>query len=156
MTAATRLIVLGDLVHARRSHQAQLGEALLKWRGSHTQITMILVRGNHDRHAGRLVADLQIEEVEQPTMIDGMWMRHDPVAESSAMPTLAGHVHPVVTVQDFDRSAVRLPCFVFGPDGVGVLPSFGTFTGGANVRHLDGQRCYACAGSRVVPIAATT
>ena len=46
---------------------------------------------------------------------------------------LAGHIHPAVRLSGGAGESLRLPCFWFGPR-VGVLPSFGAFTGSAVVR----------------------
>jgi len=149
VTDAARLIVLGDLVHAKRSHQPELTAAMTGWRASHPGAAIMLVRGNHDRSAGRLVAELQIDEVDEPHVDGSLVLRHYPRPDDGGRAVLAGHVHPVMAVQDFDRSVVRIPCFSFDEQGVGILPSFGTFTGGAIVGG-EGVRRYACAGAKVV------
>jgi DNA ligase-associated metallophosphoesterase len=151
-TDAQRLIVLGDLIHARRSHQPELDAALADWRAQHSSLNIVLVRGNHDRSAGRLSERLAIEEVDAPLREGGLLLQHEPTPTVLNEALLAGHVHPVVALRDFDRSRVTLPCFVFDRDGVGVLPSFGSFTGGARVERFAGRRCFACAGSRLVEV----
>ena len=52
-TGARRLVVLGDLFHARAGRIAThtLAE-LRRWRGAAPELEILLVRGNHDRHAG--------------------------------------------------------------------------------------------------------
>ena len=149
-TAATRLIILGDLIHGHQSHQPALATALMAWRREQDLLDVLLVRGNHDRRAGRLSDDLRIVEVEEPHALGGLVLQHDPAAFDHGCPALAGHVHPVIAVRDFDRSRVALPCFVFDASGIGVLPSFGSFTGGARVERAIDRQCYVCTGTRVV------
>src|SRR4029453_9621770 len=47
--------------------------------------------------------------------------------------TLAGHLHPAVTLHGRGGDSVRLPCFWIRERLV-VLPAFGAFTGGASIR----------------------
>ena len=57
------LVLLGDLFHAREAlHQAAL-QPLREWRAG-CRLALTLVRGNHDRRAGAIPADLSIETVE--------------------------------------------------------------------------------------------
>lgn len=151
-TAARRLIVLGDLVHARRSHQAELAKALAAWRAEHRTTDVVLVRGNHDRTAGRLADALDIQEVDGQLQEGGLVMQHEPTPAAQAKAVLAGHVHPAVLLRDFDGSRLSLPCFAFGDDGIGILPAFGSFTGGAVLPRVPKRRCFACAGTRVVEV----
>ena len=51
-TAATRLVFLGDLFHARGGVDGALLAELAVWRQRHAGLTVLNVRGNHDRHAG--------------------------------------------------------------------------------------------------------
>jgi DNA ligase-associated metallophosphoesterase len=150
VTAAERLIVLGDLIHGRRSHQPELTSALADWRTAHVALDVVLVRGNHDHSAGRLPQALNITEVDAPYAQSGLLLQHHPTATLANGAVLAGHVHPVVVLRDFDRSRLMLPCFVFNRDGVGILPSFGSFTGGAQIERAEGQHVFACAAARVV------
>ena len=48
-TGADRLAILGDLVHCRKSHQAELMNAFTRWRAAHRQLQVTLIRGNHDK-----------------------------------------------------------------------------------------------------------
>ncbi|HEV7298535.1 MAG TPA: ligase-associated DNA damage response endonuclease PdeM [Tepidisphaeraceae bacterium] len=150
-TAAEHLFILGDLIHGRRSHQPELHETMYTWRATHAKVNILLIRGNHDERAGRLPADLRIDEL-GPQLVDGLMLRHDPAPDNSGEYVLAGHVHPVIALRDFDRSQVVLPCFAFGRDGVGILPAFGSFTGGHRIDREDGQTCFACAAGRVLKI----
>jgi hypothetical protein len=50
------LVFLGDLLHAREAHARETLEALHGWRARHAGLRVVLVEGNHDRHAGALPA----------------------------------------------------------------------------------------------------
>ena len=150
-TAAERLIVLGDLVHARTSHQAELSEAVRRWRSTHENLPILLVRGNHDRRAGVTPADWDIQEVEELFNDDGVILAHEPRTDPRG-PVLAGHVHPVVAVRDFDRTVVRAPCFVLDGEDQLTLPAFGTFTGGYRAERASGRRLFMTSGRTIVEI----
>ncbi len=148
-TDARRLVVLGDLFHARAGRVATLTlAALRRWRGLRSEIEILLVRGNHDRHAGDPPADLRINCVDDPAFVPPFVLRHQP-ASSPAGYTLAGHVHPGVVLAGPGRQRERLPCFLFGGD-VAVLPAFGSFTGLGIVEAEPGDRLFVVADDEVV------
>ncbi len=149
ITAAGRLIILGDLIHAKASHQPRLHALFIDWRTRHSTLDILLVRGNHDRHAGMLPDSWRVTEVEEPFDDDGLILSHAPRAASgpTSAPVLAGHVHPVYAMRDFDRSVVRVPCFHLDTlAGCLTLPAFGNFTGGHCVSPALGHRFYLAIG----------
>ncbi|MGF6299192.1 DNA ligase-associated metallophosphoesterase [Paraburkholderia sp. WC7.3d] len=122
------LVFLGDLLHARESLSTLTLDALHAWRVRHASMRVVLVEGNHDRHAGALPHTLEVESVREPWHIGAWALCHHPHSVDHAY-VLAGHVHPVYRIATRTDSA-RVPCFRFGIDR-GVLPAFGSFTGGA-------------------------
>ena len=85
--APERLVILGDLLHARAAHSPQLLEALHTWRAAHTNLDILLIRGNHDTHAGDPPASLRFR-IENEPFADA----HDAlIAFSHFPPTPAGH-----------------------------------------------------------------
>jgi DNA ligase-associated metallophosphoesterase len=149
MTAAQRLVVLGDLVHARSSHDAGLLDAVTRWREARAEVAMLLIRGNHDRSAGRVPAAWSTVEQEEPFEEGELTFSHQPRCDLPA-PVLAGHIHPVVSLRDFDRSTLRVPCFVIESDRCLTLPAFGAFTGGFAMKRAEGQRLYVTSGKKVI------
>lgn len=150
-TNAERLVILGDFLHAKGSRQTETMEMLKRWRDTNHRISVMLIRGNHDRSAGRVPGEWNIEEVEEPFDEGcGILFAHAP-RDCNQTPMLCGHVHPVVSVRDFDRSTVRVPCFWFDGRGCGVLPAFGSLTGGYNVGIREGERVYLAMPDKVIP-----
>ena len=149
-TSAQRVIFLGDLLHAKAGRSKQMFGALATWREAHPDVHLVLVRGNHDRHAGDPPAELGIECVNSPHRLGSFVLAHHPVASDQGY-VLAGHVHPGVRLYGAGRQRVRLPCFVFG-DEVGILPAFGDFTGFADAEPDDSASVYAIAGGTVVRV----
>lgn len=131
---------LGDLLHAKAAHNAELLEKLQQWRQQHSNIQMTLIRGNHDSKAGDPPASLNIAVVEEPFMLGGFALCHHPQTVPNAL-VLAGHEHPVVVLNGKGRSRARLPCFYVKTDQL-ILPSFGAFTGGYSVNPQAGEAVF--------------
>ncbi|MEI5995905.1 ligase-associated DNA damage response endonuclease PdeM [Paraburkholderia bengalensis] len=144
------IVFLGDLLHGRASLASETIDALAEWRARHASVRIVMVEGNHDRHAGTLPPSLGIETVLEP-WLHGPWaLCHYPQAIEGAY-VLAGHEHPVYVIAS-RSDAVRVPCFRFGPH-CGVLPAFGAFTGGFVVNQsADTSAIYAVAHQRVIAV----
>ena len=143
---ARQVAFLGDFLHARAAHASSTQQAMLAWRATRPGLRLLLVRGNHDRHAGDPAAALGIELVDEPHGIGPFAFCHHPDLETPGY-ALAGHVHPAwVLATRFD--ALRLPCFVVGRRRM-ILPSFGSFTGGHVVTREAGDAIYVTSGEAV-------
>ena len=145
--APQRVVFLGDFLHAREGRSSESFAALAAWRGSHASIDMRLVRGNHDRRAGDPPSAVGIECVDGPVHEGPFALAHHPRVVSGSY-VLAGHVHPCVVLVGSARQRERLPCFHFGAE-VGVLPSFGEFTGCAEVMPNEGDQLWVVAEGRI-------
>jgi uncharacterized protein len=144
-TNSNRLIILGDFLHARAGRSPAVLDAIEQWRKAHGSLEIVLVRGNHDQHAGDPPANLQFRCVDEPFAVDGLHCVHDPAAFAacgvgggdgvggSRPHVFAGHIHPCALLHDIDGSSMRSPCFFFS-DSLAVLPAFGSFTGMHPVR----------------------
>ena len=146
-TGATTLCVLGDFLHAATGRVAALDRAVQAWRESHRDLDVLLVRGNHDLHAGDPPASWHVCVVPEPHALPPFLACHAPHAPRRGH-ALCGHVHPGVTVRGRAHEAVRLPCFVLGPRCT-LLPAFGRLTGLAGVVPAAGETVVAIAGSRL-------
>ena len=151
-TCARRLIVLGDLFHARAGRIATetLAE-LRRWRALRDELEIMLVRGNHDRHAGDPPDDLRINCINAPAFVPPFVLRHEP-APSSEGYTLAGHLHPGIVLSGPALQRERLPCFWLTPRAA-VLPAFGSFTGSASVVPGPDDRIFVVADQEVIGVA---
>jgi uncharacterized protein len=146
------LVFLGDLLHARESHATHTLDALHAWRARHAGLRVVLVEGNHDRHAGVLPQTLRVEYVQEPWVIGPWALCHHPQRVEDAY-VLAGHLHPVYRISTRTDS-VRVPCFRFGLD-CGVLPAFGSFTGGARDEgRATGEKVFLVVQERVIELGA--
>ena len=148
-TGATALVILGDLFHARVGREApgtlaQVGG----WRSRWPELDVLLVRGNHDIGAGDPPSELGLRCVDEPWSEAPFAFRHHPEPAGSAY-VLAGHIHPAVRLEGRGGLQARLPAFVFGTR-VGLLPAFGSFTGGGAVEADPEDRVYVVADDEVL------
>ncbi|WP_025596751.1 ligase-associated DNA damage response endonuclease PdeM [Burkholderia sp. WSM2230] len=144
------LVFLGDLLHAREAHADETLNALHIWRARYERLRIVLVEGNHDRHAGALPGTLNVDYVQEPLRIGPWALCHHPQTVQGVY-ALAGHLHPVYRIATRNDS-VRVPCFRFGAQ-CGVLPAFGSFTGGArDDGRASGERVFVVAHDKVIEV----
>ncbi|MBC7843736.1 MAG: ligase-associated DNA damage response endonuclease PdeM [Gemmatimonadaceae bacterium] len=149
-TRAEKLLVLGDLIHARAGMQPRTIETLERWRDTRRTLSITLVRGNHDYRAGDPPASLGIECVNAPLHVGPFALCHHPCERDSGY-VLAGHIHPVVQLRGRGRQKLTLPCFAFGARS-GLLPAFGEFTGGGVIDQREYARTFVIADDHVIPL----
>jgi DNA ligase-associated metallophosphoesterase len=151
-TGARRMVVLGDLFHAKAGRIAShtLAE-LRRWRSLAAPVEILLVRGNHDRHAGDPPNDLRINCVNAPAFVPPFVFRHEPAKRADGY-GLAGHVHPGITLMGRGLQRETLPCFVVGQTGT-LVPAFGSFTGFGNVEPGPGDRAFVVVEGEVLEVA---
>jgi DNA ligase-associated metallophosphoesterase len=150
---ATRVVVLGDLLHARAGRVPALDDAVTAWRAAHREIAVVLVRGNHDARAGDPPDAWRIECRDDPYAMPPFLACHAPVTPPSGY-ALCGHLHPGVRLYGRGEESARLPCFVLGARRA-ILPAFGCFTGLAMVAPSPATRVVAIAGSKLFTLPRT-
>lgn len=92
----------------------------------------IWLEGNHDLEALAGAMDRLTGEVVTTLAVGALTLIHEP-SPAFVGGEIAGHLHPAARVAAYGRG-VRRPCFV--TDGRrAILPAFGAFTGGLDVRH---------------------
>lgn len=147
-TRATRVVILGDFVHA----PPRAGEPWLArfadWRARHAEIELIVTRGNHDR-ADRLPAGFDAVWHAGSRFEGPLVLQHEPGADPRG-PTLAGHLHPVVRLAAGSET-LRAPVFWRHADGL-VLPAFCSFAGGMPIRPQAGDRVFAVGEGSVIEV----
>lgn len=149
-TAAEKLVVLGDLLHATAGRDPRTLSLLASWRREHTGVDFLLVRGNHDIAAGDPPDEVGIRCVDEPFDGDGLVLVHHPRGAPTETPTLAGHLHPGIKLQTAG-DALRAPCYWLS-GGQLVLPAFGGFTGKASIAPGPGDRVFALGDETVVEV----
>lgn len=121
------VVLLGDTFHDRRSEDRLAGGDAEVLRGLATGRNLVWVVGNHDADGPRALPGETADEV----ALAGLTLRHEPRAGLSPGEA-AGHLHPAAKVRA-PRGTVRRRCFVTDGERI-VLPAFGAYAGGLNVR----------------------
>lgn len=143
------ILFLGDFLHAKTARAEATMAALQSWRERNPEVHLLLVRGNHDRHAGDPPRGLRIEVVDEPYAAAPFTFCHHPDERPDTY-VLAGHVHPVFRL--VSRSdAARLPCFLVGSRRM-LLPSFGAFTGGYAITPCQGEKVFVAVDDVVLAV----
>lgn len=150
---ADRLVILGDLLHAKSGRTDAVSERFAGWRRGHESLGVLLVRGNHDRASGDPPDEWRIDVVAGPHAEAPFVFAHEPDApglRDARGYVLAGHLHPAVSIGRGPGS-VRSACFWFG-SRVGVLPAFGAFTGMRAITPMAGDRVFAVSELGVIDV----
>lgn len=136
-TQAGRLLILGDLFHARSGCTAEVFAEFSAARSRFAGTEVLLVAGNHDRSIGRLPQGIGIDSVLRTLDEPPFHFVHEP---GTPLPepdrdepfTIAGHLHPTLAIRAPSGERIADRCFYAEP-GLLVLPAFGSFTGGHRV-----------------------
>jgi len=157
---ARRLLITGDLFHARSGCTQQVLDEFSAFceqvRQSH-DTRIVLVLGNHEQSLGKKFRphEIGINRCEEEIIEPPFRFIHDHQSHFDAQPdsfTIAGHVHPTVTIKG--TSGDRLTCRCFVTTGTTLtLPAFGSFTGGHRIRPSDGTRVWLAEIDGVMPLA---
>ena len=139
-TGARRLLVLGDLFHTAPTGDEAAVQGFAALRRAHARRAFTVVAGNHDRAWRTLPADWDIAWHPEALHEAPFVFQHEPRPDARGY-ALGGHLHPCVRLRGAGDAA-RLPVFWFA-GAVGVLPSFGSFTGGYTVRPSPGDALIA-------------
>ncbi len=148
---AQGIVFLGDFLHSAHAHAEATMQALARWRQAHPQLSLTLVRGNHDDHAGDPPPWFDVRCVDEPWTVfnTALALCHHPQMIEGAY-VVAGHSHPsVVVAEGFER--LRLPCFHATKTGL-VVPAFGEFTGTHPIKRCAGDVVYAVVDGRLVAV----
>lgn len=127
---AERVVILGDLLHARTARDQHTLDAFSRWRAQRRALSLLLIRGNHDAQAGDPPGDWRFDCADEPFEDGPFTLAHHPEpALAGRGYGLCGHVHPAARLRGPGWMAARAPCMVIGPRRA-ILPAFGRFTGG--------------------------
>jgi uncharacterized protein len=149
-TGATELVVLGDFFHAERGRTDETHQQFATWRATLPKLAITVIRGNHDLQAGDPPAEWNCDCKDEGVQAGPFVWRHFPEPSSQGY-VLAGHLHPAVTLSDGAGRSERGACFWFG-EQVGVLPAFGSFTGGKSFAAQPGDQIFVVGPDRVLPV----
>ena len=126
-TDPARLVFLGDSFHDPRALERISGRDIERLAAMARSRALVWIVGNHDDGGlgglpGRVAEDMRV---------GALVLRHEPRPGPQAGET-AGHLHPCARITALGRS-VRRRCFVTDGERL-ILPAFGAYAGGLNVR----------------------
>ena len=176
--AAKQLVIVGDLFHAQAGCTPRVLEEFLTFRETirnECQTEVVLVLGNHERSLGRrfspanLGIDASLTELSQPPFR----FVHEPdvhETELSLLPTpapatmltaqqpstaagltIAGHLHPTISLKSPSGDRLTERCFV-ATETCLILPAFGSFTGGHRLTPSPGMQIWFARDDGVMAI----
>lgn len=146
-----QVIIIGDMFH---SHDNKEHDFFLKWRNDFEQLSIQLVKGNHDilkdewyAHAGIQLCNTKPNENNPGLCINNFGFVHDIndfnlSPEHSERYYFSGHIHPGISIRGIGKQSLRFPCFYFGKQ-FAVLPAFSRFTGTHGIEPKRSECVYA-------------
>lgn len=147
-----KIIFLGDFIHAQSGMTKRIKEQLLDWRNKHKNLSIVLIKGNHDKSVKSIADLLEIELLNEPYSMPPFLLCHHPDrTRDKEGYVLCGHLHPAVKLHGQARQKVRLPCFFFQKNQA-VLPAFGSFTGCMEIKPGENEQVFVIAESEVVRV----
>lgn len=136
-----QLIVIGDMFH---SHDNMEHDFFLKWRKDFEQLSILLVKGNHDILKENWYREAGITIVNCEHRIGDFVFVHD--FTDCTIPAggyiFSGHIHPGISIRGLGKQSLRFACFYFGAQ-YAVLPAFSRFTGIHAIQPKRGDAVYA-------------
>lgn len=153
LTGATRVLVLGDLLHAAIGIVPAMVDQVARWRRS-LDAELCVVPGNHDRKIAA-VADAWGLTLYDPIHHDAPFtFVHDPEhAPSDSRFAWSGHIHPRIRLKG-QGDSISMACFVVGASSA-LLPAFSRFTQGTSVLPSATERVWGVAEETLVEIPTT-
>ena len=136
----TRLLVLGDFVHAPPAPGDRWPERVSAWLDQHPGLQCRIVAGNHDRSGTPEGLDSRLDWAPDTEFVAPFVLRHEPGRDPRG-PVISGHIHPAVRLRD-GRMRLYTPVFWFR-EHCAVLPAYGEFTGRHTVEPTAGDRVWA-------------
>ncbi len=126
------LVLLGDSFHDRKAVSRLSSDNACRLLALALGRTLLWIVGNHDVEVfGATSRPTLAGEVAEEIALGPLMLRHEP-APGPTPGELAGHLHPCVKVVRSGRS-VRRRAFLTDGQRM-ILPPFGAYTGGLNVR----------------------
>jgi DNA ligase-associated metallophosphoesterase len=125
--APERLVLLGDSFHDGEALERIAPSEAARLAAMARGRALIWIRGNHDDEcSGGLPGEVMDE-----MRVGALVLRHEPAA-GLRPGEASGHLHPCARITALGRS-VRRRCFITDGERL-ILPAFGSYAGGLNVR----------------------
>lgn len=146
---ADKLIIVGDLFHSADNVEIDVFEL---WRLQYPGIAFHLVKGNHDILPVKRYSEIGVEVHKSEFMLGDITFAHElPKVIEDNKYYITGHIHPGVKIRGAGKQTLRLPCFYF-TNTFAILPSFGKFTGLADLQVQQDDQVYVITEREVIKV----
>lgn len=149
---AEQLIVVGDMFHSVANKEL---DHFKRWRFDIPQLTIHLIKGNHDILKDTWYNDADILIYKEQKTIGNIIFQHD-FPTNNQQPTtdnytISGHIHPGILINGTSKQSLRFPCFYFGKE-YAVMPAFSRFTGLAAIKKQKGDNVFAIVEKSIISL----
>ncbi len=120
-----KLVIIGDMFHSKANAELAL---FTHWRKQHSELNIVLIKGNHDILPRAFYKSMGIQLIEKSLLIQNLLLCHEPPAEPCHYYAICGHVHPAFKIKTKGRQHLTFPCFALEND-YAILPAFSQFSG---------------------------
>ncbi len=135
------------------SHANKELDLFKRWRHDFPDLSVRLIKGNHDILQESWYKELQIETSDQLSIREVAFTHDITSLDSTAGDGryfFSGHIHPGIHIRGVAKQSLSFPCFYFSP-GFCVLPAFSRFTGLAMIRPGEGDQVFAIVNHTIIP-----
>src|SRR5580658_6145875 len=129
------ILLLGDTLHDDKAEERLSAEDVRTLTTIAAVADLVWIVGNHDANGPRVLPG----QTAAAWSAAGLSLVHEPVA-TARYGEVAGHLHPCARVKGRVAS-VRRRCFITDGERL-VMPAFGAFAGGLNVRDVAFRRLF--------------
>jgi len=144
-----KVVFIGDLFHSTLNAEWR---EFCNWREKYKEVDMHIVMGNHDLFPPHIYTEICMQVHEKEIVIGPFTLAHHPRKEFQPDEyVISGHVHPVIRLNGIANQRLRFPCFYFGEQQA-LLPSFGYFTGGFQIKPEENDRVVAVVNQTLIEI----
>lgn len=153
-TAASHLMILGDLFHAKSSLADDMKAMFANFLMNIGSVQVLLIKGNHDQNVGTLPTHWLMQVVESPYVLRGIELSHFPdQAAAECSLRIAGHVHPAVRLRGSGHAEGKLACFHYDAQRRCLtLPAAGAFTGTKQIQPTGQDRVWVVSDNEVIEV----
>ena len=141
-----RIILLGDLFHNKFNDEWKTFAA---WRNNYQSIDIQIVLGNHDILPHHLFHESSIGVNNDLKENSFLFTHHPKTNSEEGTYVFSGHIHPVYCLRSPAKQSLKFPCFIFDK-WQAILPSFGVFTGGYEMKKQSHRKIYVIADNKVI------
>lgn len=149
----TQVLVVGDFFHSTANEELNL---FLKWKNDIPNLTIRLIKGNHDILGVDWYNQANIELIHGQLQIGPFSFQHDPAEQLSATVTddfiFSGHLHPGIQIKGLGKQSLRFPCFYITEHQC-ILPAFSKFSGLAILKPKKQDAAFAIVNDQLIHIA---